>query len=138
MITRRITEAIAKQNWIAASIELLIVVIGIFLGLQASSWYEERTEAGLQSTIVDRLKVDFEEIRGEIEAAIESHQSTIDGLDKLQAALDVTPAAYFLSFAKCSLNTKKTSISTSNSIVHNQLVLLAFTPQPCPILTLRQ
>jgi hypothetical protein len=88
MITRRITEAIAKQNWSAASIEFLIVVIGIFLGLQASSWYEERTEAGLQSTIVDRLKVDFEEISGEIEAAIESHQSTIEGLDQLQAALD--------------------------------------------------
>jgi len=88
MITRRIRQAVAKQNWSAASIELLIVVIGIFLGLQASSWYEERTEAGLQSAIVDRLKVDFEEIRGEIEAAIDSHQKTIEGLDKLQAALD--------------------------------------------------
>jgi hypothetical protein len=53
MITRRITEAVAKQNSSAASIELLIVVIGIFLGLQASSWYEERAEAGLQSTVLE-------------------------------------------------------------------------------------
>ena len=81
-------EAIAKQNWSAASIELLIVVIGIFLGLQASSWYEERTEGRLESTIVDRLEVDFEEIRDEIDAALEHHQSIIDGLDKLRAALD--------------------------------------------------
>lgn len=88
MITRRITEAIAKQSWSAAFVELLIVVIGIFLGLQASSWYEERSEADMESTIVDRLEADFEEILNEIEAALNSHQGIIDGLDKLQAALD--------------------------------------------------
>lgn len=88
MIARRTFEAIARQNWSAAAVELLVVVIGIFLGLQASSWYEQRAEAGLESTIVDRLEVDFEEILDEIEEALDSHQSVIDGLDRLQAALD--------------------------------------------------
>ena len=88
MIVRRTLETIAKQNWSAAAVELLIVVIGIFLGLQASSWYEERKEAGLESTIVDRLEFDFVEILDEIEEALDSHQRIIDGLDKLHAALD--------------------------------------------------
>ena len=88
MITRRITQAVTQQNWSAALIELLIVVIGIFLGLQASSWYEGRAEADLETAILDRLKVDFENIRGETEAAIEFHQDIIDGLDRLRVVLD--------------------------------------------------
>ena len=88
MITRRITQAVTQQNWSAALIELLIVVIGIFLGLQASSWYEGRAEADLEIAILDRLKADFEDIRGEIEAAIEVHQDIIDGLDRLRVVLD--------------------------------------------------
>jgi hypothetical protein len=88
MIARRITQAIAKQNWSAALVELLIVVIGIFLGLQVSSWYDGRVEADLETAILDRLKVDFEDIRGEIDEAIEFHRNNIDGLDKLQVALD--------------------------------------------------
>ena len=88
MITRRISQAITKQNWSAALIELLIVVIGIFLGLQASSWYEGRVEVDLETEILDRLNLDFGDIRVEIEGAIEVHQSIIDGLDKLRVALD--------------------------------------------------
>jgi hypothetical protein len=88
MITKRITQAIAKQNWSAALVELLVVVIGIFLGLQASSWYEGRVEADLETAILERLKVDFGEIGGEIDAALEFHQNIIDGLDKLRVALD--------------------------------------------------
>jgi hypothetical protein len=88
MITRRIARAFTGQNWNAALIELLIVVIGIFLGLQASSWYEGRVEADLETAILDRLKLDFQDIRGEIDTAIEAHQGIIDGLDKLRVALD--------------------------------------------------
>jgi len=88
MITRRISQPINKQNWSGALIELLIVVIGIFLGLQASSWYEGRVEADLEMEILDRLNVDFRDIRVEIEGAIEVHQKIIDGLDKLRVALD--------------------------------------------------
>ena len=88
MITRRITQEFAKQNWSAALVELLIVVIGIFLGLQVSSWYEGQVEADLETAILDRLKVEFEDISGEIDEAIKSHQTIIDGLDKLREALD--------------------------------------------------
>lgn len=42
MIIRRILDQLRKQEWSTALVELLIVVIGLFLGLQASNWNEDR------------------------------------------------------------------------------------------------
>ncbi len=42
MIIRRILDALRKPEWGTALIEFLIVVIGIFLGLQISNWNEDR------------------------------------------------------------------------------------------------
>ena len=44
MILQRLTTAIRHQNWSQIITEILIVVIGIFLGLQVQAWYEDRAE----------------------------------------------------------------------------------------------
>jgi hypothetical protein len=44
MILRRIADAIRTQNWFTVIIEILIVVIGIFLGLQVDGWNEARKD----------------------------------------------------------------------------------------------
>lgn len=42
MILHRLASAICNQNWFQMIMEILIVVIGIFLGLQVDDWTEER------------------------------------------------------------------------------------------------
>src|SRR6266576_3927290 len=44
MIFRRIREHVAHHNWFAVAIDLAIVVIGVFLGTQASNWNQSRLE----------------------------------------------------------------------------------------------
>lgn len=44
MVIRRIREHAAHANWFAVGIDILIVVIGVFLGMQASNWNEARVE----------------------------------------------------------------------------------------------
>ena len=44
MVIRRIREHVAAQNWFAVAIDLGIVVIGVFFGLQANNWNEARIE----------------------------------------------------------------------------------------------
>jgi hypothetical protein len=44
MILRRLTENLRAQNWTAIIIEFLIVILGVFLGIQVSNWNEERLE----------------------------------------------------------------------------------------------
>ena len=38
MILRRLTTALRKQDWFTVVIETLIVVLGVFLGLQVNNW----------------------------------------------------------------------------------------------------
>ena len=42
MILRRLTDALRKQDWFTVVIETLIVVLGVFLGLQVNNWNEAR------------------------------------------------------------------------------------------------
>lgn len=44
MILRRITHSMSGQNWTAISIEFVLVVLGVFLGIVAANWNEERLE----------------------------------------------------------------------------------------------
>ena len=42
MLMRRIREHVETHNWFAVSIDLVIVVLGVFLGTQVSNWNAER------------------------------------------------------------------------------------------------
>ena len=44
MIQRRFTEAITSQNWIVVFIEVLVLVVGIFIGLQVDDWNQTRKD----------------------------------------------------------------------------------------------
>ncbi|MEZ5921721.1 MAG: hypothetical protein R3C60_10270 [Parvularculaceae bacterium] len=52
MILRRITNAFRRQDWFTVGIETLIVVLGVFLGLQAQEWAADQAEkAGIEAQL---------------------------------------------------------------------------------------
>jgi hypothetical protein len=44
MFIRRLGEAIAQQNWFVVLIELLVLVAGVYIGLQADDWNQARKD----------------------------------------------------------------------------------------------
>ena len=62
MILRRIASAITNQNWFQVIIEIFIVVIGIFLGLQVSDWAEDRAEREQEQNYLLRLHTDADQL----------------------------------------------------------------------------
>lgn len=44
MAIRRFRAHVAQQNWFGVLIDLVIVVVGVFLGIQAANWNQERVE----------------------------------------------------------------------------------------------
>jgi hypothetical protein len=42
MVLRRIRHRLANHDWLHAAIDLIIVMAGVFLGMQANNWNEER------------------------------------------------------------------------------------------------
>jgi hypothetical protein len=59
MLLRRITEHVRSQNWTAIAIDFVIVVVGVFIGIQVSNWNE-------RLAFEEREQVLLRELRGEI------------------------------------------------------------------------
>lgn len=55
MILRSIVEALRRQNWTAIAIELIIVVIGVFVGTQVANWNEARLEKAATERMLVQL-----------------------------------------------------------------------------------
>jgi hypothetical protein len=60
MILRRFVGALRRQDWLTVTLELLIVVIGIFIGLQADAWNESRKERALERAHLEQLYSDLD------------------------------------------------------------------------------
>ena len=61
MIFRRFAGNLRKQDWTAVAIELVVVVAGVFIGVQASNWNENRVTDGKAAVFTERLKSDLRE-----------------------------------------------------------------------------
>lgn len=58
MILRRVVQRLKQQEWTAVVIEIAIVVLGVFIGLQVSNWNEARKDRALEAVYLDRIADD--------------------------------------------------------------------------------
>jgi len=59
MILRRLADAIKGQNWFTVVLEILIVVVGIFMGLQVNDWNQARQDRTVEMRYLERLHTDL-------------------------------------------------------------------------------
>lgn len=59
MLPRRLRNYVNNQNWTAIVIELLVVVLGVFIGLQVDNWNQTRIEQNTVKSYYDRLIEDL-------------------------------------------------------------------------------
>ena len=71
MILRRLAEAIREQSWFTVSIEVLVVVVGIFIGLQVDGWNETRKDRITERRYLERLSEDLVQDIDEMQYGIE-------------------------------------------------------------------
>jgi hypothetical protein len=81
MLLRRFTEHVRKQNWFAVVLDLIVVVVGIYIGLQADAWMSTKEDRDLEVEYLKRLISDMEE-------SIIAQESNIQGFDEGSAAID--------------------------------------------------
>lgn len=71
MILRRFVESLKQQHWTSVFIELVIVVLGVFFGLQAANWNDERRDRAAEAGYLTDLKRDVEFSAGHLELQID-------------------------------------------------------------------
>ena len=62
MILRRVIEHVKAQNWTAVALDFVIVVVGVFIGIQVSNWNAVQHERKREAQIVGNLISDLNEI----------------------------------------------------------------------------
>jgi len=82
MLLRRFTKHFGEQNWYAVGLDMLVVVLGIFLGMQVNEWNSNRHLRSEEAQYLRALDVD---IRASKHYLIER----MERLDKQSAGLDV-------------------------------------------------
>lgn len=60
MILLRFSRSIRKQDWLAVVVEFVIVVVGIFAGLQANEWAQERQDRKQEYAALERLFLEMQ------------------------------------------------------------------------------
>ncbi len=86
MILHRISQNFREQNWFTLLIELAVVVIGIFLGLQADSWSSAQRDRIIEKQYLERLLSDMED-------SVVLQQEIIDLNQKAAASMDALAEA---------------------------------------------
>lgn len=61
MILRRFMKHVTDQNWLAVGLDVIVVIVGIFLGLQVQEWNEDRKNVNQLNLAFDRLELEFQE-----------------------------------------------------------------------------
>ncbi len=55
MLLRRVIQHVRKQEWTAIGIDFVIVVVGVFVGIQVANWNEERQLEARRGAALSRL-----------------------------------------------------------------------------------
>ena len=60
MLLRRIKQHVQNENWFAVFVDFVIVVVGVYVGIEVSNWNEQRQEEQRGQQYLQRIKADLE------------------------------------------------------------------------------
>ena len=63
MILSRITTALKEQNWVAVTIEFVIVILGVVIGFQVTAWNAGRSERAREAAYLERLHAEIDSLK---------------------------------------------------------------------------
>jgi len=88
MILRRFTKHLTDQNWFAVGLDVLVVITGIFLGLQVTNWNEERKNIFEEQSYLQRIQVDLDDSLQQQSLEMKRASDDLDALQYLIQQLE--------------------------------------------------
>lgn len=88
MILRRAADALKEQNWTTILVEFVLLVCGVFLGIQAANCREQRREHALEVEYIARLQRDFGAIDARLSINLTRWENTAAATIRLLNDLD--------------------------------------------------
>lgn len=88
MILRRLSQSLKTQNWTAIWIEFILLVSGVFLGIQVSNWNADRANQKLATILTERLRADLKIEAWSYEFQIQYYQEVLLNAEKTLDTLE--------------------------------------------------
>ncbi len=88
MNSRRFLDRIKRHDWTSVATDFVIVVLGIFIGLQANQWVQTRQDIETERRYLERLLADSDSNARALQQAVALNESRAATLASLAAALE--------------------------------------------------
>jgi hypothetical protein len=112
MILRRVMEHVKSQNWTAVAVDFLIVVVGVFIGIQLGNWNDARLDQRAYRDAMTRLA---EETTENLHSAASLRTHISEMLSDVQPAIDVLRTCETGSNAEETVNNGLNTIRSARS-----------------------
>lgn len=83
MLLRRLMKHVTDQNWTAVGIDFVIVVIGVFVGIQVANWNADRIDRLESGQVIDRLEQEFRMHLDRTDLSLDRHQAYLAAAGRL-------------------------------------------------------
>ena len=87
MILRRVIEHVREQNWTAIGIDFVIVVVGVFVGIQVANWNAALADERLGRAYAARLTADLERDLASRRALVAYYGAVLGNVERTDALL---------------------------------------------------
>ena len=104
MLLRSVTQHVKDQNWFAVGVDFVIVVIGVYIGIQVSNWNEERIEVQRGEYFSNRLLEDMQLELSIFEGEAEYYSTVYDYAKRAIELVDVDDPAFDNEFVVSAYN----------------------------------
>ena len=88
MILKRLRAEVSRQNWLGVAVDLVILILGVFLGIQVNNWNQERLDRAEGGEYRDRLYFDLESDQRDVAFRIQYYGQALAHAQAALAALD--------------------------------------------------
>lgn len=88
MILRRVIAHFRKQEWTAIFLDFLIVVVGVFVGLQVNNWNETRVNRLRADNYLERVHSDFRGISERLERNIAEFDESLQSIEYIRTQME--------------------------------------------------
>lgn len=88
MILRRLTAHVKAQDWFAAAVDFVIVVLGVFVGLQANNWNAARTTDQRSRAVTAQLVEDLRDEAWGFQYLLEYSDDVLQNAEQALGALE--------------------------------------------------
>jgi hypothetical protein len=78
MILRRLSRHLREQNWTAIGIEFVLLVAGVFLGIQVANWNANRIDRVEAGQALDRLEQEFRVHLERTDRSLARHRASLE------------------------------------------------------------